>query len=139
MAALQFFDPFENFEEAFKPFWRPVRFEMAAPPPSIKLEVSDDGTAFHVKAQIPGVKKEDIKVNVDGDVVSISAECRQELEDKKNGKVIKSEFQYGAAQRSFSLGTDVDSTKADARYQDGILELTLPKRAGAKATTLAIQ
>jgi len=139
MSNLTLFDPFENFEEVFKPFWRPVRFEMAAPTPSIKLEVSENDTAFNVKAQIPGAKKEDIKVKIDGNVVSISAESKQEKEEKKNGKVIKSEFQYGAAERSFSLGTDVDSAKASAKYQDGVLELTLPKKEGAKEATLAIQ
>jgi HSP20 family protein len=139
MAGLQLFDPFEGFEEAIKPFWRPVRFEMAAPTPSIKLEVSENDTGYQVKAQIPGAKKEDIKVKIDGNVVSISAESKQEKEDKKNGKVIKSEFQYGSAQRSFSLGTDIDSAKASARYQDGVLELVLPKKEGAKEATLAIQ
>jgi HSP20 family protein len=139
MAGLQLVDPFENFEDAFKSFWRPVRFEMTAPAPSIKLEVSENDTAFSVKAQIPGAKKEDIKVKIDGDVVSITAESKQEKEEKKNGKVIKSEFQYGSAQRSFSLGTELDSGKSEARYQDGVLELTLPKKAGAKEISLAIK
>ncbi|HTT13517.1 MAG TPA: Hsp20/alpha crystallin family protein [Burkholderiaceae bacterium] len=138
MAGLQLLDPFEGFDEAFKSMWRPVRFELAAPAPSIKLEVSESDAEFHVKAQIPGVRKEDIRVKIDGDVVSISAETKQQKEEKK-GKVVKSEFQYGSAQRSFSLGTDVDSAKSKARYENGILELTLPKKPDGQATTLAIQ
>jgi HSP20 family protein len=116
-----------------------VRFEMVAPTPSIKLEVSEKEDAFLVKAQIPGVKKEDIKVRIDGDTVSISAETRQEKEEKKNGKVIKSEFSYGAASRSFTLDTEVDAAKAEAQYTDGILHLTLPKKATKAATTIAIK
>jgi HSP20 family protein len=78
-------------------------------------------------------------VKIDGDMVSISAESKQQKEEKKNGKVLKSEFYYGVAQRSFSLGTDVDAAKSKAHYENGILELTLPKKPDGHATTLAIQ
>jgi len=99
MRALQLSEPFsvEGFDEMFKSMLRPVRFEMVAPTPSIKLEVSENDDAFHVKAEVPGARKEDIKVNLDGDMVSISAETKQQKEEKKNGKVLKSEFHYGAA------------------------------------------
>jgi HSP20 family protein len=139
MAGLQLSDPFEGFEDMFKSMWRPVRFEMVAPAPSIKLELSETDDAYQVKAQIPGVNKDDIKVKIDGDTVSISAETKQQKEEKKNGKVIKSEFQYGAASRSFSLATDVDAAKAEAKYENGILQLTLPKKASSAATTLAVK
>jgi HSP20 family protein len=112
---------------------------MAAPSPTIKLEVSETDDAFKVKAQVPGVKKDDIKVKIDRGMVSISAETKQQREEKKDGKVIKSEFHYGAASRMFTLDSEVDASKAEAKYEDGILLLTLPKKQGAAATTLAIK
>jgi HSP20 family protein len=139
MAGLQLSDPFEGFEDMFKSMWRPVRFEMVAPAPSIKLELSETDDAYQVKAQIPGVNKDDIKVKIDGDTVSISAETKQQKEEKKNGKVIKSEFQYGEVSRAFSLDTDLDASKADAKYENGVLQLTLPKKPGSSAATLAVK
>lgn len=141
MSTLQLADPFsmENFDEMFKSMMRPVRFEMVAPTPSIRLEVSEVDEAFKIKAELPGMKKEDIKIKIDGDTVSISAESRQQKEEKKDGKVLKSEFHYGAVSRVFSLGTDVDAGKAEAKYDNGILELTLPKRPSSSATTLAVK
>jgi len=142
MAALQLSNPFEPFEtsfdDMFKSMLRPVRFELAAPAPSIKLELAEKEDQYVVKAQIPGVDKDDIKVKIDGDTVSISAETRQRKEEKKDGKILKSEFHYGAASRSFSLDSEVDAAKASAKYENGILELTLPKRPGSTATTLAV-
>jgi len=141
MANLQLSNPFslEGFDDVFKSMFRPVRFEMVAPTPSIKVEVVENDETFQVKAEIPGVRKEDIKVNVDGDTVSISAETRQQKDERKNGKVLASEFQYGAVSRSFSLGTAVDAGKTKARYENGILELTLPKKPSAQNTSIAIQ
>lgn len=139
MANLQLADPFDAFDDAVRSMWRPVRFEMVAPTPSIRLEVSENDDAYHVKAQIPGVNKEDIKVKVEGDTVSISASAKQQKEEKKNGKVIKSEFQYGEVSRAFSLDSDLDASKADAQYENGVLQLTLPKKAGSSTATLAVK
>jgi HSP20 family protein len=139
MSSMQLMDPFETFEDMLKSMWRPVRLEMAAPAPAIRLEVSETDDAFKVKAQVPGVKKDDIKVKIDHGMVSISAETKQHKEEKKDGKVIKSEFQYGAASRSFTLDNEVDADKAEAKYEDGVLFLTLPKKQGTNATTLAVK
>jgi len=141
MGALQLSDPFsmENFDEMFKSMFRPVRFEMVASTPSIKLEVSEEEKFFHVKAEVPGMRKEDIKVKIEGDTVSISAEARQQKEEKKNGKVLRSEFHYGAVSRAFSLGTEVDAAKSEAKYENGILELMLAKKPGGASSTLAIR
>jgi HSP20 family protein len=138
MAALQLSDPFEGFDDMFK-MLRPVRFEMVAPTPSIKLEVSEREDAYHVKAQIPGVSKEDIKVRIDGNTVSISAELKQQREEKKDGKLLKSEFQYGAASRAFSVDNDIDSNRAEARYDNGVLQLLLPKKPSSAAATVAVR
>jgi HSP20 family protein len=86
------------------------------------------------------VKKEDIQVSIDGNRVSISAETKTEKEEKKGEKVLRSERYYGNVARSFTLANDVDETKAKAKYTDGVLELTLPKKEGATTVKkLAVQ
>jgi HSP20 family protein len=91
-----------------------------------------------VRADIPGVKKEDIQVSVEGDQVSLSAEVKQEKEEKKGEKTIYSERSYGMASRSFTLPTDVDAQGAKAEYKDGVLNLTLPKKANGSSKRIAI-
>lgn len=138
MANITRFDPFSdlvsfapvgNFDELFgvpqvRKFVRNLPAE-----PEIKMDVAEDDKAYHVKAEVPGVKKEDIHVTVDDDRVSITAEVKKETEEKKGAKVLRSERYYGMQSRSFTLMHNVDQSKAEAKYQDGILELTLPKKA----------
>jgi HSP20 family protein len=107
--------------------FRPIRWEGEAAAPEIKVDVEENDKAYVVKAEIPGVKKEDIDVQIDGNVVSISAESKREKKVEEKGKVIRSERYYGSMLRSFSLAHDVDQAEANAKYTDGILELTLPK------------
>ena len=92
-----------------------------------------------IRADIPGVKKDDIKVSVDGNVVSISAEVKQEKEEKQGERVIRSERYRGAVSRSFSLGQDVDESAAQAKYADGVLELTLPKKTAARQSMIVVR
>jgi len=139
MRSLQLSDPFatEGFDDFFRSMMRPVRFEIVTPAPEIKLEVREEDDAFRIKAEIPGVNKNDLKVKIDGDTVTISAETKQQTEEK-NGKVLKSEFKYGASSRTFSLGTGIDAEKAEAHYQDGVLQLTLPKKPSSQSITVAV-
>ncbi|HUW36866.1 MAG TPA: Hsp20 family protein [Rhodocyclaceae bacterium] len=106
--------------------------------PQIKIEVSEEDKAYLVKAEIPGVKKEDIHVSVEGNQISISAEVKKEKEEKEGKRVIRSERYYGKVYRSFSLGQEVDQGGAQAKYADGVLELTLPKKPGTTATKIAV-
>lgn len=99
--------------------------------PRIRMDGSESDAAYTVRAEVPGVKKEDIKVSIDGNMVTISAETRHEKEEKSGEKIVRRERYYGQQSRSFSLGQDIDDAKSSARYSDGILELTLPKKAGA--------
>lgn len=133
-------DPFADIEDMFKGFFvRPVLFE-GQPQMEIKMDLKEDDKAYTVQAEIPGVKKEDIQVSIEGNRVSISAETRTEKEEKEGEKVLRSERYYGKVARSFTLANDVDEAKAKAKYTDGVLELTLPKKAGAAtAKKLAIQ
>jgi HSP20 family protein len=133
------FDPFGDFDDMFKGvFMRPVLFE-GQPQMQIKMDLKEDDRAYTVHADIPGVKKEDIHVNIEGNQVSISAETKLEKEEKKGEKVLRSERYVGKVARSFTLAHDVDESKSQAKYSDGVLELTLPKKAPNTAKKLAVQ
>jgi len=132
-------DPFGDFDDMFKGvFMRPVLFE-GQPQMQIKMDLKEDDNAYTVHADIPGVKKEDIHVNIEGNQVSISAETKLEKEEKKGEKVLRSERYVGKVARSFTLAHDVDEAKSQAKYSDGVLELTLPKKAPNTAKKLAVQ
>jgi HSP20 family protein len=122
-----------------KGFWvRP--FAMPDEPElKLKVDVKESDRAYTVHAEIPGVSKDDIQVDLNGDQVAIRAEVKREKEKKEGEKVLHSERYYGMVSRSFTLPTDVDAQGAKANYKDGVLELTLPKKAGAQARRLAIQ
>lgn len=145
MANITRFDPFAELssvtpfgDDFFKGFMlRPIFREMANEP-QIRLEVSEDDKAYSVKAEIPGVKKEDIKIAIEGNQVSISAEVKREKEEKEGKKVIRSERYYGSVARSFSLAKDVDQGSAQARYNEGVLELVLPKKLGGNVKELKV-
>jgi HSP20 family protein len=140
MANLVRFDPFgDPFDDLVRRVFKPIRWEGEDQPLQIKLDVEENDKAYTVKAEVPGVKKEDINIQIDGNQVSISAESKKEKDVKENGKVIRSERYYGALYRSFSLGQDVDQAGASAKYSDGILQLTLPKKATSAAKKLTIQ
>ena len=129
----------DAFDDLFRGFFmRPVRVE-GQQEVQIKVEVSEDDKAYTVHAEIPGVKKEDIHVTVEGSQVSISAEVKNEKEVKEGSKVLRSERYYGRVSRSFALGQDVDDSAVAAKYVNGLLELHLPKRTVAKTKQISIQ
>jgi HSP20 family protein len=143
MSNLARFNPFTELrdpfgDDFFKGFaLRPV-FRMTEGEPQMRLDLTEDDKNFFVKAEIPGVKKEDIKVSVDGNQVSLSAEIKKEKEDKEGAKLIRSERYYGSVARSFTLGENVDQAAASAKYEDGVLQLTLPKKSNGKNHLLKI-
>ena len=142
MANLTRYSPFdEAFDDLFKGFFvRPVAFdEKTQPKVNIRMDVSENDKAYVVHADVPGVKKDDIHVTIDGNQVAISAEAKYQREQKEGEKVLRSERSYGKAYRAFTLAQEVDEAGAEAKYVDGVLELTLPKKAATSATTLSIQ
>jgi HSP20 family protein len=142
MANISRSDPFADvFDDLLKGFFvRPVAYEgQQAAAGRIKVDVSEKNGAYVVQAEIPGVKKEDIQVNIDGDQVSISAEARGEKEVKGDERVLHRERHFGKISRVFSLGADIDQAGAAAKYADGVLELTLPKKVAAAGRHLTIQ
>lgn len=128
-------DPFPS---TLRELWRPWRSDLADSTPQIRIDLSETEKAYAVKAEIPGVTKEDIDVRVDGNRVTISAEVKRDKEEKKDGRVLRSERRYGYASRSFMLGSDVDQAAADAKYSNGVLELTLPKKAQSTGKRLTV-
>jgi HSP20 family protein len=116
---------------------RPVRYSQELP--QIRIDVSEAEGAYVVRADIPGVKKEDIKVDVEGNLVTISAETRAETEKKDGERVIHSERSYGRVSRSFTLGQEVDEKGASAKYADGVLELKLPRKSAATQAKIVVQ
>jgi HSP20 family protein len=133
-------DPFSNLDDWFNNFWmpRPFSADMEAISP-IKIDITENDKAYTIRAEIPGVKKEDVKVQVDGNLVSISAETKQKKEKKESGRVVCSECSQGSSYRSFTLNSNVNEAKSQARFEDGMLELKLPKKNGAGAKQLKIK
>jgi len=128
----------EPIDDMFRGLMRPWPASATARAPQIKLDVSEGDANYVVKAEVPGVRKEDIDVRIEGNQVTISAEVKKDKEEKKDGRVLRSERHYGYASRSFSLACDVDEAKSGAKYENGILELTLPKKLTTSSKRLPI-
>jgi len=143
MASIQRFDPFnELVDDLFKGFLvRPVAYNGNGGEalPRMKVDVAERNGAYTVAAELPGVRKEDIQVSIDGAEVTLSAEVKREQEAGKDERVLHTERTYGKVTRSFTLPQEVDEAKAEARFRDGILELTLPKKAAAQRKQISIQ
>ena len=118
---------------------KPLHGDGLPTPAQIKVDVKESGDAYTVVAEIPGVPKEDIQVAVEGNAVSLRAEIKQQDSTGQDEKTLRSERYYGAVSRSFQLASDIDQTQAKARYDNGVLTLTLPKKAamsGAQRLTI---
>ena len=140
MTALQVYGPFADagFEDLVRGFFKPLRNvrEGAAP---IKVDVVENGAGYVVKADLPGVAKDDIQVTIEGNHVTIAAEIKREAEQKDGERLVRSERYAGAVYRSFVLPVDIDEAASNAKYENGVLELTLTKRAETAARKLTIQ
>ena len=137
MANIARFDPFNDIvDDLFRGFLvRPVAHDTAC----LKVDVAEKNGAYQVTADLPGVKKEDIQVQIDGAQVTLSAEVKRENEVADAGRALHTERAYGKVSRSFSLPQELDEAKAEARFRDGVLELTLPKKAAAARKAITIQ
>ena len=141
MANITRFD--EAFDDLLRGFFvRPVSFEGTHAPQQVaqfRVDVSENENAYMIHAEIPGVKKEDINISIEGDQVAISAEVKNEKDVKDGERVLRSERYYGKVYRAFQLGQPIDENAAAAKYSDGVLELTLPKKAATSAKRITIQ
>ena len=128
-----FFDDFlRDLAPAF--YVRPLHGDPLPTPAQIKVDVKETEDCYTVHAEIPGVPKEDIQITLDGAMVSLRAEVKQEDRDMKDDKVLRSERYFGAVSRSFQLPVDIDQAQAKAKYDNGVLTLTLPKKLAANNT-----
>lgn len=139
MSNLRLLDPaFGDFDTALRRFFGNPLGEREQPPLQMRIDVAERPEAYTVRADIPGVKKEDIQVHVDGNVVRIEAEVRAEKEQREGDRLLRSERYVGTLARAFSLAQDVDDTRVQARYADGVLSLELPKKATPAARRITV-
>ncbi len=129
MTQLRITDPGfgDTIESAFRRFLSPLSGEIDTSPLRMRLDIAETPEAYEVKADLPGVAKEDIHVRIHGNVVQIDAEVKREKTHKSSDRVLRSERYEGSVSRSFSLAQDIDEAKVDARYDKGVLALHLPK------------
>jgi HSP20 family protein len=146
MANVTRFDPRNDYfgelvDDLFKGFLvRPVAYNgNGAALPRLKVDVAEKNGAYVVTAELAGVKKDDIQVTIDGAEVTLTAEVKREKEAAQDERVLLTERTFGKVSRSFSLPQEVDEAKAEAKFRDGVLELTLPKKAAAARKQVTIQ
>jgi HSP20 family protein len=143
MASVTRYDPFNDLvDDFFKGFLvRPVSYEGAREAlPRLKVDVAEKNGAYKVTAELPGVKKDDIQVSIDGAQVTLTAEVKREKEaTTQDERVLHTERVFGKVTRSFTLPQELDESKAEAKFRDGVLELVLPKKAAAQRKQVSIQ
>jgi HSP20 family protein len=141
MVNIRRFNPLEDtFENWFRgvPVWLPDPERRAPEQTQFRMDVSENEKEYRVLAELPGVKKEEISITINGNEVAVAAEVKHEKDVKNGETVLCAERYYGRIQRAFTLGHEVDEASAQARYNDGVLELTLPKKTVAAAKRLAV-
>ncbi|MBU6459346.1 MAG: Hsp20/alpha crystallin family protein [Proteobacteria bacterium] len=133
--------PFEDFDEMFRGFFQPVRVEHNANSSKtaslFRVDLSEKDSEFLIEADLPGIKKEDIHVVIDGNQVTINAEIKSRKEE--GWKKLYSERNEGSVFRSLRLPEEIDDSKAQAKFEDGVLKLTLPKMQQSIARQITIQ
>lgn len=140
MTTLQIYDPFSAtaVDSLLRSFFRPAPADRDAPR-SIRMDVSENETGYLVHAEMPGVGKEDIQVAIEGNQVTIAAEVKRAAEPAEGTRVLRSERHFGRHFRSFTLPVELDEATSSARFDKGVLELTLAKKPAATARKLTIQ
>ena len=140
MANVTRFDPFnELVDDLFKGFFVRPMYGPQEALPRMRVEVAEKNGGYTVTAELPGAKKEDIQVDVDGAQVTLSAEVKREKEINEGDRLLHTERQYGKVSRSFTLPVELDEDKVEATFKDGVLQLTLPKKAAAARKAITIQ
>ena len=140
MNALTRLDRLENlFPEMIRRFARPMQLmDSVELPADIRVDINENDQEYLVSAELPGARKEDVRVSIDGNYVSIAADIRKDQERKDDRSLVRETYR-GSVSRGFTLATDVDDKAAVAKLEDGILHLTLPKREGVSSKLLKIQ
>lgn len=138
MKKLSINNQLNDLEEIVRSFMRrPLSFDSQLP--EIRMDVREGEEAYTIQAEIPGARKEDVKIDVDDNYVSIAAQIGAQTERKNGDRWICSERYSGSVSRAMTLSHDVDPTKASASYENGVLELKLPKKSRTAARTLELR
>lgn len=143
MSNISRYDPFslEGVPDLFQGLFRPLRGTNgpeAQPAGGIRVDVTEDDAAYTVKAELPGVDKENIDVKIDGNLVSIAAKIERDTELKEGERVVRRERYSGSVSRAFTLAADIDEAQASAQYKDGVLTLALPKKTASARKRIEI-
>ncbi|MDH3671202.1 MAG: Hsp20/alpha crystallin family protein [Gammaproteobacteria bacterium] len=128
----------EPFDDLFQGFFRPMprwgNGQIFVP----AMNVTERDKEYVVQAELPGIKKEDIDITLQNGVLTIRAESKEESEEKEKGRIIRQERRYGKYMRHLRLDNDVDEGKVKAHYEDGMLELVLPKLEAVQPKKIAV-
>ncbi|HSH42920.1 MAG TPA: Hsp20/alpha crystallin family protein [Arenicellales bacterium] len=134
---------FDEFDNLFDDFWRPLRAGRSGPVANgafaPALDVTESDNEYRVRADLPGVKKEDLDISMQDGVLTINAETRYEDEEKEKGRIIRQERRYGKFVRSMRFGDTVDVDNIKAEYKDGVLNLVLPKAEQVRPKRIDVQ
>lgn len=132
---------FDDFFRDMAPgfYVKPLHGDALPTPSQIKVDVKESDKSYTVQAEMPGVPKEDIHVGIEGNVVTLRAEVKQQDSQTKDEKVLRTERYYGSVARSFQLPQDIDQANAKAKYDNGVLTLTLPKKLAGGSQRLSIE
>ena len=128
--AMRTYDPFRELEEMERAFFgnRPFENRSVGSFDAFRTDIQDKGDSYLLEADLPGFKKEDIHIDLDGETMTISAERHSEHEEKdKEGNYLRCERSYGSFQRSFDI-SGIEESGIAAEYTDGVLKLTMPKK-----------
>ena len=128
-------DSFDNLLRGL-PVWLPER--RAAAPEKFRMDITETDKEYQVLAELPGAKKDEISITINGNEVAVAVEVKQEKVLKNGDTVLCAERYYGTLKRAFTLGSEVDEASAQAKYNDGVLELTLQKKTAAAAKRIAV-
>lgn len=108
-------------------------------PAQIRVDVKETASGYSLDAEVPGVSREDIQVTIEGNVVTLRAEIKQEDAQREGERVLRRERYQGVVSRAFQLPQDIDEASAKARYDNGVLRLTLPKKVAVAGQRLTIE
>lgn len=130
----------EPLDDLFQGFFRPMGPTRTGNGQAVvpAMDVAERDKEYVVKVELPGVKKDDIDITVQNGLLTISAESKQKSEEKEKGRIIRQERRYGKYVRHLRLDNDVDEGNVRARYEDGMLELTLPKVEAVQPKKIAV-
>lgn len=133
----------DDLDNLFQGFFRPLRAFNPAQSQAqswvLPMDVTERENEYVIYAELPGVNKDNIDITLADGVLTVSAETKQEYEEKEGDRLVRQERRYGKYSRSIRLGTQIDEKNVKANYKDGVLELVLPKAEEVKPKKIAVK